>query len=80
MTLEEYKQVKQKEQEAMILEEYKQMTNHRSIVDSIIEEVAKILTTKTSKEVTNNGFKQETQQEDQQIMTLKISGEIHVCK
>lgn len=51
----------------MTLEEYRQMISHRSINDSIIEEVVGVMTIKTSKKVTAKGFKQETQQEEEWV-------------
>lgn len=51
----------------MTIEEYRNMISHRSINDSIIEEVTGILTIKTTKKVTGKGFKQETQQEEEWI-------------
>ena len=51
----------------MTLEEYRNMISHRSINDSIIEEVTGVLTIKTTKKVTGKGFKQETQQEEEWV-------------
>lgn len=51
----------------MTLEEYRNMVSHRSIHDSLIEEVTGILTIKTSKKVTGKGFKQETIQEEEWV-------------
>lgn len=51
----------------MTLEEYRNMISHRSINDSIIEEVSGILTIKTTKKVTAKGFKQETLQEEEWV-------------
>lgn len=51
----------------MTLEEYRQMISHRSINDSLIEEVVGVMTIKTTKKVTAKGFKQETLQEEEWV-------------
>lgn len=51
----------------MTLEEYRSMVSHRSIHDSLIEEVVGVMTVKTSKKVTAKGFRQETIQEEEWV-------------